>query len=147
MSLAKRIEGDFIVAYKAKDEIRVAVLRMLKTAIKHLQVELLREPTEDELVTLLKKQLKQRQEAAEMFANGGRAELSRKELDEAEVLRDYLPRQLSTEELAAAVEAAITSTGAASPKDMGKVMQALNAAHKGLFDGKAASELVKSRLS
>lgn len=147
MSLGDRIEKEFLAAYKAHDEVRVAVLRMLKTAIKNRQVELLRPLSDDEVLEVIARQVKQRQESVDQFRQAGREEMARREEAEMLELRAYLPAQLSAEETAAAVDAAIAATGAAAMKDMGRVMQALMAAHKGRIDGKAAGELVKARLS
>ncbi|GAB6035670.1 GatB/YqeY domain-containing protein [Fundidesulfovibrio butyratiphilus] len=147
MSLSQRIETDFVAAYKAKDDVRVAVLRMLKTAAKNKQVELRRPLADDELLDVLAKQVKQRQESIDQFSQAGRNDLADKERAELEVLRDYLPQALTAEETAKAVDQAVASLGATSLKDMGKVMQAVLGANKGRVDGKLVSELVKARLS
>ena len=147
MSLAKQIEKDFLAAYKARESERVAVLRMLKTAIKNAAVELRRDPDDDEVLAIVQRQVKQRREAAEQFRAGGRDEMAAQEEREERLLTEYLPAQLSPEELAAAVDAIVAEVGAASPKDMGKVMQGLAARYKGRYDGRAASELVRSRLA
>ncbi|GFK92257.1 hypothetical protein NNJEOMEG_00079 [Fundidesulfovibrio magnetotacticus] len=147
MSLLQRIEQDCLTAYKAHDEIKVAVLRMLKTAAKNRQVELLRPLSDEEVLEVVARQVKQRLESVEQFRKAGRAEMADREEAEMVVLKGYLPEQLSADALAAAVEEAVAQTGAASMKDMGKVMQALMARHKGRIDGKATGELVKARLS
>jgi uncharacterized protein YqeY len=147
MSIAKQIEQDFVTAYKAKEQLRVAVLRMLKTAIKNRHVELMRELTDDEILDVIIKQIKQRQEAEEQFRAANRAELADKESAEADILRSYLPVQLSREELAALVDKIVNDLSASGMKDMGRVMKAIMDSHKGRVDGKAVSELVKARLS
>lgn len=147
MSLLNAIEKDYLTAYKARDEVRVAVLRMLKTAIKNAAVELRREPNDGEVLDLVARQLKQRKESIEQFTKGGRPELAERERLEMEVLQGYLPTQLNPEELECAVDAIIAQTGASGMKDMGRVMQALTAKHKGQIDGKAASALVRARLA
>ena len=147
MSLQERIESDFLTAYKNKDHVLVAVLRMLKTAAKNRQVDLRRALTDDELLDLVLKQIKQRQESIDMFAKAGRTELAAKEAGELELLRTYQPQSLSTDELAALIEAVVAEQGAASIKDMGRVIQAIMNTHKGRVDGKAVSELVRNRLS
>ncbi|EMG38768.1 hypothetical protein PCS_00399 [Desulfocurvibacter africanus PCS] len=147
MSIAKQIEQDFVTAYKAKEQLRVAVLRMLKTAIKNRHVELMRELTDDEILDVIIRQVKQRQEAEEQFRAANRAELADKESAEADILRSYLPAQLSREELAALVDKIVIDLGASGLKDMGRVMKAIMDSHKGRVDGKAVSELVKARLS
>lgn len=147
MTLQEQIEKDFLAAYKAKEDVRVAVLRMLKTALKNRQVELLRPLTDQEVLEVIARQVKQRQESVEQFRQGGRQEMADREQAEMDQLKAYLPEQLSPEETAAAVDAAIAEAGATSVKEMGKVMQALMAKHKGRIDGKAAGELVKAKLS
>jgi len=147
MTLQEKIEKDFLAAYKAKEEVRVAVLRMLKTAIKNRQVELLRPLSDEEVLEVIAKQVKQRQESVEQFRQAGRNEMADREQAEMDQLKDYLPEQLSAEEVASAVDAAIAETGASSVKEMGKVMQLVMARHKGRIDGKAAGEIVKARLS
>lgn len=146
MTLQEQIEKDFLAAYKAHEEVRVAVLRMLKTAIKNRQVELMRPLSDEEVLEVVARQVKQRLESIEQFGQAGRVEMAQREEAELAVLRGYQPAQLSPEETAAAVDAAIAQTGAASAKEFGKVMQALMAAHKGRIDGKAAGELVRQRL-
>lgn len=147
MSLQEKIEKDFLAAYKAKEEVRVAVLRMLKTAAKNRQVELLRPLTDEEMLEVIARQVKQRQESILSFRQAGRNEMADREEAEMAELKGYLPTQLTAEETAAAVDAAIAETGAASIKQMGMVMQAVMARHKGRIDGKAVGELVKARLS
>lgn len=147
MSLVERIEKDFVAAYKNKAESLVAVLRMLKTAMKNRQVDLKRPLREDETLDVILKQIKQRQESIDMFAKAGREDLVAKEARELELLRAYQPQPLSGQELAVVVEQAITDLGAASIKDMGRVIQAVMHSHKGRVDGKAVSELVRTRLT
>jgi uncharacterized protein YqeY len=147
MSFAQQIEKDYLVAYKAKDEVRVAVLRLLKTAMKNRQVELRHDLSDDDVIDIVKKQAKQRRESIEQFEAAGRKELADKEAVELEVLTSYLPEPLAGDELDQAVIAAIAETGATSMKDMGRVMQALTAAYGSRLDGKAASAAVKQRLS
>jgi uncharacterized protein YqeY len=147
MALQARIETDFVTAYKAKETVRVAVLRMLKTAIKNRQVELVRPLEDGEILDVIAKQVKQRRESIEQFNAGHRPDLAEKEAAELEQLADYLPKALSDEELAAAVDTAIAALGASGLKDMGRVMQAVMEAHKGQVDGKKASALVRGRLS
>lgn len=146
MMLSERIEADYLAAYKAKDQLRVGVLRLLKTAAKNLQVELMRPLTDEDLIAVLQKQAKQRQDSIEQFAAAGRDELARKEADELRVLQAYLPEPLSPEELAAAVDAAIAATETTNMAGMGKVIQAVLAEYKGRTDGKLVSAMVRQRL-
>ncbi|HBE93842.1 MAG TPA: glutamyl-tRNA amidotransferase [Desulfovibrio sp.] len=147
MALQARIETDFVTAYKAKETVRVAVLRMLKTAIKNRQVELLRPLDDGEILDVIAKQVKQRRESIEQFTSGNRPDLADKEARELEMLVGYLPQALTEAELTAAIDAVVRELGATSLKDMGRVMQAVLEAHKGQVDGKKASELVRARLS
>ncbi len=146
MSLIARLEQEYLTAYKAKDTVRVNVLRLLKTALKNFQVQHLRPPTDEDAQTLIIAQCKQRQDAIEQFTAANRPELADKESAEMAVLRSYLPPPLEGEELNAALHAAVASTGATGPQDMGKVMKTLLDAHKGRIDGKRASDAVKALL-
>ena len=130
MSLTTRIEQDYIAAYKAKDALRLGVLRLLKTAAKNLQVELMRPVTDEELATV-----------------ANRPDLAEKEAAELSILKDYLPEPLSEEELAAAIDAAIAALGVTNMSGMGKVIQSVMGDYKGRVDGKAVSAAVKARLS
>ena len=147
MSLLERLDKDYVEAYKAKEQIRLDTLRLLKTAAKNRQVELKHELSDDDVLELIAKQIKQRQDSIEQFKNAGRDAMAEKEAAEMAVLEAYMPPKLSPEELDAAISAAIETTGAAGPKDMGKVMQIMSAEYKGRFDGKALSGLVRERLS
>ena len=145
MSLTTRIEQDYIAAYKAKDALRLGVLRLLKTAAKNLQVELMRPVTDEELATVV--QAKQRQDSIEQFTAANRPDLAEKEAAELSILKDYLPEPLSEEELAAAIDAAIAALGVANMSGMGKVIQSVMGDYKGRVDGKAVNAAVKARLS
>lgn len=147
MSLSQEIEKDFLAAYKAKEDVRVAVLRMLKTAAKNKQVELGRPLTDDEMREVIVRQVKQRHESIDLFRKGGRADLAAREESEMAVLKGYLPAPLTPEETAQAVDQAIAELNACAMKDMGRVVQAVLARHKGRVDGKSVSDLVRARLS
>ncbi len=147
MSLSARLEQDYITAYKAKDAVRLGVLRLLKTALKNFQVQHLRVPEDGDVFDLIAKQCKQRKESIDQFSAAGRMDLADKERAELEVLQGYMPEPLEGDALTAAVREAVTESGAVGPKDMGKVMQILTAKYKGRYDGKAASETVKSVLA
>ena len=107
MSLSTQIEQDYIAAYKAKDSLRLGVLRLLKTAAKNLQVELMRPITDEELAAVIQKQAKQRQDSIEQYSAANRPDLAAREADELAILKGYLPEPLSAAELDAAVEAAV----------------------------------------
>ncbi|MDC0336518.1 GatB/YqeY domain-containing protein [Pseudodesulfovibrio sp.] len=148
MSLSKKIDKDYIEAYKAKSTVKVAVLRHLKTAIKNRMVEDRSDDVSDEVVfSLIAKQVKQRKDSFEQYTKAGRDELAQVEAAELVELEQYMPKGLNDDELAAAVDKAISDTGASGMQDMGKVMQAVQAAHKGQVDGKKASTLVRAKLS
>jgi len=147
MALLERLQGEMVAAMKAKDELRLGTLRMMKTALKKHEVDTMKqldEPTEMQILSML---IKQRREAADMFRKGGREELAVKEESELTMIEGYLPAAPSEEELSRAVTEAITETGAASAKDMGKVMKAAQAKLAGKrIDGKVLSERVKAVL-
>ncbi|WP_031483577.1 GatB/YqeY domain-containing protein [Maridesulfovibrio frigidus] len=147
MSLIEQVDTDYIAAYKAKDDVKKSVLRHLKTAIKNRMVDSGGEITDEDVLDLVAKQIKQRKDAIEQYESAGRPELAEKEAIEIKALSGYMPPELSTGELEAAVDKAIADLGASSIQDMGKVMQAIMAVHKGQVDGKALSSLVRSRLA
>ncbi len=146
MNLVKLIETDYIAAYKAKDNLTLNVLRLLKTAMKNFQVEHKKEPDDADVLDLLSKQYKQRQDSIAQFTHANRLDLAEKENAELSVLQRYMPVQLQGEKLEAAVKKAIFACGASSARDMGKVMQILLVEYKGQIDGKVASEMVKKAL-
>ncbi|MBA4358669.1 MAG: glutamyl-tRNA amidotransferase, partial [Desulfovibrio sp.] len=111
------------------------------------EVETLRPLTDDDFLDLLARQVKQRKESIEQYDRHGRSDLSAVEANELKVLLGYMPQPLADAELAEIIERLVSETGASGPKDMGKVMQALTLGFKGRYDGKKASEAVRSRLS
>jgi uncharacterized protein len=148
MSLLDQVQKDMVTAMKAKDEARLGALRMIKTALKKQEVDSMKPLTEATEMQVMGTLLKQRQESAELFRKGGREELAQKEEAEIKILQGYLPAAPSEAELQAAVADAIAETGATSARQMGLVMKAANARLAGkMVDGKALSELVKSKLS
>lgn len=147
MSLSEQIEQDFKAAYKAHDSLRLNVLRMVKTAAKNAQVELMRPLVDDDLVGVIQKEAKQRQDSIEQYTLANRADLAAKEADELAILKSYLPEALSEEELAAAVEKAVAELGVTNMSGMGKVIKTIMGAYKGRVDGRAVSTAVKKRLS
>ncbi len=148
MTFLDRIQKDLIAAMKTKDELRLSVLRMVKTALKNKEIEKIRPLDDAESLQILQTLVKQRKESAEAFAKGGRAELAEKEIREIVIIETYLPASASDADLDAAIEAAITETGANSPKQMGAVIKAARArlADK-TVDGKALSDRVRDRLA
>ncbi len=138
-------------AMKAKDERKLSTLRMVNSTIKNADIEARgqgKPPLGDtELLSLLQKMIKQRQESVELYDKGGRAELADQERAEIAVIQAYLPQQMSDDEVKAAISAVITETGAAGIKDMGKVIGALKAKYAGQMDFGKASGMVKAALA
>lgn len=147
MTLQDRIQNEIAGAMKNRAELRLSVLRMMKTAIKNKEVEKMKALDENEAVSILKSLVKQRKDSVEQFRAGGREDLAAKEEAEIRILGEYLPAAASDEEIQKAVEEAVQETGAASMKDMGKAMKAANAKLAGkTTDGAKVSQLVKQRL-
>ena len=138
-------------AMKAKDERKLSTLRMVNSTIKNADIEARgqgKPPLPDaELLGVLLKMIKQRHEAAELYDKGGRAELATQEREEIAIITAYLPRQMSEDDVKAAISAIIAETNAAGMKDMGKVIGALKAKYTGQMDFAKASSLVKAALS
>ncbi|MGA2299525.1 MAG: GatB/YqeY domain-containing protein [Candidatus Acidiferrum sp.] len=148
MSLSETIQKDIVTAMKAKDELRLSVLRMVKSALQLKEVEKLRALDDAESIQLLQTLVKQRKESIEQFAKGGRQDLVDKETRQLAVVESYLPAGASEAEMDAAVAQAIADTKAASVKQMGAVVKAAKEilAEKAV-DGKALSDRVRERLS
>jgi len=148
MALSDDIQADLTTAMKARDAERVATLRMVVAAIRTARVAAgsAGEVSDAQTLELLAKEAKSRTEAAEVYAEAGRAELADKELRELEVIRGYLPAQMDDAELQAVVDAAIADSGAAGPADLGRVMSAVMPQVKGRADGKAVNAMVRQRL-
>ncbi|OJT23055.1 glutamyl-tRNA amidotransferase [Archangium sp. Cb G35] len=148
-TVRERIDADLKDAMRAKNELNTSVLRMLKSAIKYKEVEPGATGPLDEaaILQVIGTLIKQRRDSVEQFKSGGRPELAEKEEAEISVLQNYLPKQLSADELRAEVQAAITEAGAKSAKDMGAVMKLLTPKLQGRAEGRAISEEVKNQLS
>jgi uncharacterized protein YqeY len=144
--MIQRLKDDVRAAMKRRDELSVRVLRMVLADLHNREIAAKGELTEEQVVAALRTAVKQRQDAAEQYAEGGRQDRADAELAEIEVIAAYLPQLLEGDELAAAVDEAIASSGAASPSDMGKVMGQLMGKYQGRIDGKAANALVRERL-
>jgi uncharacterized protein len=148
MPLEHTLGADIVSAMKAKDQTKLTALRMLKTALTNKSIEKGRALEAAEELQVVSMLVKQRRDSIEQFTRGGRADLADKEQAEIVILNAYLPASASDDEIAAAVTAAIAETGAASAKDMGKVMKATMAALAGkTVDGKKVSEAVKAKLA
>ena len=149
MGLKERLQGDLTEAIRSRDELRSGTIRMVLTAITNEEVsgKEARTLSEDEIITVLSREAKKRREAAEEFAKGNRPEKAAEEKAEGEVIAKYLPAQLSEDDVKKLIAAAIASTGAAGPADMGKVMGAIKGKIAGKADGSVVSSLVKAALN
>jgi len=148
MSLLDTIIGDLTAAMKAKDADRTSTLRMVKANLMNRKIEKGDELTDEEVQKALQSLVKQRRDSIEQYENAGRGELAAKEAAEIAVIEAYLPQAASSDEIAAAVDAAVAETGASSMKDMGTVMKAAMANLAGKnADGRAVSDAVKAKLS
>lgn len=147
MSLLETIQQDMVAAMKAKDEARLAAIRMIKAALQKHQIDSMKPLDPATEMQVMNTLMKQRREAADLFRKGDREELAVKEEAEIKLIEGYLPAAPTTDEMEAAVKAAMDETGANSPKQMGTVMKAAQARLSGKrVDGKALSEIVKQRL-
>jgi uncharacterized protein len=152
MSLREQFNEQMKEAMKAKDARRLSTLRMINAALKDKDIanrtETSREGiSDDEILGLLAKMIKQREESAEAFEKGGRPEMAANEREEVEIIRSFMPKQMSVDESKAAIQKVIADTGATSMKDMGKIMAALKERHAGQMDFGKASGMVKELLT
>ena len=148
MTLQETIQSHIADAMRSKDQLRLSVLRMMKSAVKNKEVDKMKALEEPEIIAVLNTLVKQRRDSVEQFRNGGREEMAQKEEAEIKIIEEYLPAAASEEDIRRAVEEAIQETGAASMKDMGKVMKATLARLAGKSaDGSRVSQLVKEKLS
>ena len=147
--LLLRIQNDLVDAMKKRDDLRLSVLRMLKSAAQMAQIEKGKDIplTDDEVIVLVRRLIKQRNEAAEMYRSGGAPDRAQTELDEIKVLDSYQPEQLPEEEIIRIVAEISSQVGASGPKDMGKVMGKAMAEVKGRADGGKVKDLVLKHLS
>ncbi len=146
MELNERIEGALKDAIRNKNENAKDALRMLLTSLKVKEKEIRRKPNETEIQQLISTLIKQRHDSVALYKKGGREDLAAKEEEEIRVLLDFLPQQLSSGELEKMVDDAVSESGAASQKDMGRVMKILMPKVAGRADGKMVNELVRRRL-
>ena len=146
--LEEKIQKDLAAAMKARDEVRMAALRSVKTAIQNEKTNgKFHELTEADVVKIIQKQIKQRSEAEDIYRNADREELANKEQDERLILEEYVPKMLSKEELQTIAEHLVAELNATSMKDMGRVMAELNKRYAGSIDGKEASTIIRPLLS
>jgi uncharacterized protein YqeY len=148
MRLRDKISEDLIAAMKAREAERLSVLRMMKAAVRNKEIDGRQELDDAQAVQVFLGLIKQRKDSIEQFTKGGRLELANKEAAEIKVIEEYLPSAVTDEEVASAVDAVIAEIGAATIKDMGKVMKACMARFVGRpVDGLKVSELVKAKLN
>jgi uncharacterized protein YqeY len=140
--LTEQIRADLTESMKARTAERTSTLRMLQAAIKNEQINVGHELSDEEAMSVIRKGIKQRQDSVEQYQKGNRPELAAKEQSEIEILKTYMPPELSQSELESGLREIIASTGAQSKKDMGKVMKEATARYKGRADGKKIQEIV-----
>jgi hypothetical protein len=147
MSLAQRLTEAMKEAMKAKQSERLSVIRLVRGAIKNAEIDKKIILTDADIISVMSSLVKQRRESAKIYRDNDRVDLAEKEEQEIEVLQEFLPQQLSSEELQQLVAATITELGATSMKDMGAVMKVVSAQTVGRADGRVVSEMVKSCLA
>jgi hypothetical protein len=146
MTLQQRIESAMREAMLARDVRRTGTLRMAMAAFQNRRIELGRDLTDEDVIDVLSKQMKQRRESIEHFKAGGRDSMVQVEEEESAIIAEFLPEPLSEDELRDLVSAAIAESGASSPAELGKVMGRLAPQVKGRADGKAVSDMVRAQL-
>lgn len=147
MSLQNEISSALKDAMRAKDEAKLACLRLVLTAIKKREKDVRRSLEDQEVISVISTQIKQRRESIDQYRKAGREDLVKAEESELQVLQAYMPEQVSEEEMSQALDEVIAEVGAVSMKDMGKVMKAAMAKLAGRADGRAINEMVKAKLS
>jgi len=148
MTVLEKIQTQMTDAMRNKDQLRLSVLRMMKSALKNKEIEKMKPLDDGEAVSVLNTLVKQRKDSVDQFRKGGREELAQKEESEIKIIEEYLPAAASEDDIRKAIEEAVQETGATSIKDMGKVMKAALASLAGKSaDGSRVSQLVKEKLS
>ena len=147
MALKEQLDADLKAAMRDKDALKLSVVRMLKSAVKYREIELMKPLDDAGVLAVIGSEIKRRRDSVEQYRAGNRQDLVEKEEAEIRILQGYLPQQLTQDELRAKVEAAVTATGAQGMKDLGKVMKALLPEVQGRAEGKTVSEMVKARLA
>ncbi|MEI6845884.1 MAG: GatB/YqeY domain-containing protein [Candidatus Firestonebacteria bacterium] len=146
MGLKEKLDEDLKLAMKAKDELKLSTVRLLKNAINNAELAKKKIFTDEEVIAVIQSSIKQRKDSIEQYTKGGRAELAAQEETEMKILQAYLPEQLGEEELRKLVKQAVVETGAVSFKEMGKVMGKLMPLIKGKADNSLVSSIVKEHL-
>jgi uncharacterized protein YqeY len=145
--VADRLTTQIKEALKARDQTRLATLRLLAASVKNREVELRHEVSEEEFAEVVAREVKRRKEAAEAYEGAGRSELVEKERAEQAVLEGFMPAQLAESEVGALIDEAVAATGAAGPGDLGKVMGYVMGKAKGRVDGGEVNRLARDRLA
>ena len=145
--LKATLQKDQIKAMKAGEKKRLQVIRLMMSAIKQIEVDSRKDLSDDDIIAVLGKMLKQRRDSYTQYTDAGRTDLAEQEAFEITLIEEYMPEALSDDEVAAIIDEIIASTGASSPKDMGKVMGQLKSKLQGSADMAAASALVKQKLT
>jgi uncharacterized protein YqeY len=146
MNLKQRIEQDMRLAQKSGDKLKLSLTRLLKSDIRYKEIDKGKELSDEEVLEVLSSSAKKHRDSIEQFRKGGREDLVKKEEEELNLILEYMPEQLNTEELEKLAEETITEVGAEGEKDVGKVMKALMLKVKGRADGKTVNLLVSSKL-
>lgn len=146
-NIKEQIDSDYLNAYKAHEELRVSVLRMIKSSIKNAEIAKKTEISDSDVVAVLKKEIKQRIDSIEAYKKAGREESAAKEKEEMDIISEYLPSQLNEEEIRKIAEDTITQLGASGMQDMGRVIGAIMQKHGDSVNGAVASGIVKELLA
>jgi len=147
MGLLQELQNEMKRALKNKEKDRLSTLRMLISEVKKVQIDAKKELTDEEIIQILQKYAKQRKDAIEQYKKAGREDLVEKELKELDIVKEFLPKQLSIEELEKIVEDVINELNASSMRDMGRVMKAVMSKVSGRADGSIVSQIVKNKLN
>jgi len=147
MELLDQLESDLAEAMKLRDEVRTTTLRLLKSAMKNYQIELGHDLTMQESLSVLQKEAKKHQDSIAQYQNANRQDLAQEEQAELEIIKQYLPEQMSREELEKVVDSAIAESGASGPADMGKVIGLVRQKTEGKADGAMIAEVAKAKLT
>lgn len=146
MNLSERLNEDMKQAMKSQDKFKLSTIRLIRATIKNLEIDLKRTLNDNEVLDILSREIKQRKDALQEFEKAGREDLADKSRAEAEIIAEYLPQQLTEEEIKVIVQQTIQETGASSKADMGKIMSALMPKVKGRADGKLVNQAVQELL-
>lgn len=147
MSLKEQLNEAMKTAMKARDDLRLSAVRMVRSAVKNREIEQKKELNDQEIIEVISTLAKQRRESIRLYREGNRLDLAEKEETELEILLSFLPAQLSQTEIEELVDRVIAETGAQGAKDMGRVMKAITPLTAGKADGRAVSETVKRKLA